>query len=715
MRCQTGLLRARQHYYPNLKKTTDATQYRPITCLTTVWKCLTGIIGDKIATFLNKNQMLATEQQGGVKKSYGTKTQLLINKNILADAVRNKNNLHMLYVDYKKAYDSIPHAWIKESLTVYKISPTIIEFICSSMIKWKVDLALFYEGGCIKVNNVLFKRGIFQGDSLSPLLFIIALNPLSLIINRRCTGYKLGDIRVSHLWYMDDIKGFTNNHKNLCKMANLIEALSGDIGMEFGLPKCKCINLIKGKYAKLGNITLSSGGIIEELEADQCYKYLGIEELSEIRHQEMKEKTSKNMKTKLRKLLDTELNARNLFQAINESVLPLITYTYGIINWTEGELKGQDIQVRKMLNMYRAFELKSDVDRLYLPRDMGGRGLIAIWDSFQASTSRIAHALINTDNEILQQCIAIESKCLFSNITRAKKYEANVTLELPKNFTDKPVMAQARIKATAMKNELTKSRSKAYMAKPQHSAYIRLIGENDADIKLSNAWLKKSFIDPHTESFICGAQEMALITRYHERHILKNREDDLCRMCKQSPETIFHISGACDILAKREYFTRHNSICQYIHFKVLEHYKMDIGANWFKHKPKEVVMGKNVEIIYDQLISTTRPIGANRPDLIIKDMARKKAFIIDISCPVDTNIKKKEMEKLSKYGGLRVELERMWGVKAEIIPIIVGGLGAVTRNLSDYLAKIPGLPDLHMCQKICLLGSKRILMDVLKR
>ena len=208
---------------------------------------------------------------------------------------------------------------------------------------------------------------------------------------------------------------------------------------------------------------------------------------------------------------------------------------------------------------------------------------------------------------------------------------------------------------------------------------------------------------------------MALITRYHERHILKNREDDRCRMCKQSPESIFHILGACDILAKREYFARHNNICQYIHFRILKHYKLDAGANWFKHKPREVVIGKNVEIIYDQLISTTRPIGANRPDLIIKDVARKKAFIIDVSCPVDTNIKKKEMEKLAKYGGLRVELERMWGVKAEIIPIIVGGLGAVTRNLNEYLAKIPGLPDLHMCQKICLLGSKRILMDVLKR
>ena len=149
--------------------------------------------------------------------------------------------------------------------------------------------------------------------------------------------------------------------------------------------------------------------------------------------------------------------------------------------------------------------------------------------------------------------------------------------------------------------------------------------------------------------------------------------------------------------------------------QIKSNYKVETGDNWFRHKPMDVVLKKNIEIIYDQIITTSRPVGANRPDLIIKDVANKKAFIIDISCPVDTNVNKKEMEKLSKYGGLRVELERMWGVKAEIIPVIVGGLGAVTKNLADYLAKIPGIPDLHMCQKICLLGSKRILADVLKR
>ena len=55
------------------------------------------------------------------------------------------------------------------------------------------------------------------------------------------------------------------------------------------------------------------------------------------------------------------------------------------------------------------------------------------------------------------------------------------------------------------------------------------------------------------------------------------------------------------------------------------------------------------------------------------------------------------------------------GYGAEVIPIIMGGLGAVTKNLGDKLAKIPGHPDRFMCQKICLLGSKNILQDVLKR
>ena len=98
----------------------------------------------------------------------------------------------------------------------------------------------------VRVENVTFHRGIFQGDALSPLLFILAINPLSLLINRRCRGYRLKEIHVSHVLYMDDLKSFSSSFESLKKMAHVIERFNTDIGMELGLSKCKVVNLVAG-------------------------------------------------------------------------------------------------------------------------------------------------------------------------------------------------------------------------------------------------------------------------------------------------------------------------------------------------------------------------------------------------------------------------------------------------------------------------------------
>ena len=180
------VVRGRTTLLPKSNKTSDATQYRPITCLGTYWKCLSGILSDKITDHLNQSSILAPEQQGAIKHSYGTKTQLIINKTVVEDAIRRRKDLSMVYIDYAKAYDSVPHQWTLDIMSAYKISPVIINFLSAAMKLWRTDLYLFYEGGCLIVNDVQFKRGIYQGDSLSPLLFIISINPLSLLLNRRC-------------------------------------------------------------------------------------------------------------------------------------------------------------------------------------------------------------------------------------------------------------------------------------------------------------------------------------------------------------------------------------------------------------------------------------------------------------------------------------------------------------------------------------------------
>ena len=70
-------------------------------------------------------------------------------------------------------------------------------------------------------------------------------------------------------------------------------------------------------------------------------------------------------------------------------------------------------------------------------------------------------------------------------------------------------------------------------------------------------------------------------------------------------------------------------------------------------------MDKNFEIIWDMVLTTDRAVGANRPDIVVRDKINKKIPILDISCPSDVNVVAKENEKINKCSGLSVELSKM--------------------------------------------------------
>ena len=79
------------------------------------------------------------------------------------------------------------------------------------MNNWETELT---ESGKI-LGTVNIKRAIFQGDSLSPLLFIVTLIPLSMVLQEVKAGYDLGKRKgfLNHLLFMDDLKLFGKNDK----------------------------------------------------------------------------------------------------------------------------------------------------------------------------------------------------------------------------------------------------------------------------------------------------------------------------------------------------------------------------------------------------------------------------------------------------------------------------------------------------------------------
>ena len=84
-----------------------------------------------------------------------------------------------------------------------------------------------------------------------------------------------------------------------------------------------------------------------------------------IQHSKMKEKIRKECLRRIRSIMKTELEAKNIIIAINTLALPIVTYSFNIINWNLNEIKRLDAKIRKQLTIYRMHHPKADVDRLY--------------------------------------------------------------------------------------------------------------------------------------------------------------------------------------------------------------------------------------------------------------------------------------------------------------------------------------------------------------
>ena len=114
--------------------------YRPITCLPLMWKLLTGIIAEEIYQHLQEKHLLPDEQKGYRRNSRGTKDQLMIDKMVLRNCKRRMTNLCIAWIDYKKAYDLVPHSWIKRCLEFFKISGKVRNLLECTMPQWRVEL-----------------------------------------------------------------------------------------------------------------------------------------------------------------------------------------------------------------------------------------------------------------------------------------------------------------------------------------------------------------------------------------------------------------------------------------------------------------------------------------------------------------------------------------------------------------------------------------------
>ena len=109
--------------------------------------------------------------------------------------------------------------------------------------------------------------------------------------------------------------------------------------MMFGLEKCARICLKRGSVQSKMHVGSTFENDIKGLDPRKVYKYLGIEESFDIQHKNEKEKLKKEYFRRLRLVLSTELSAKNKIQAIGLLAVPVLRYSFGIINWHQENCK----------------------------------------------------------------------------------------------------------------------------------------------------------------------------------------------------------------------------------------------------------------------------------------------------------------------------------------------------------------------------------------
>ena len=175
-----------------------------------------------------------------------------------------------------------------------------------------------------ELGEVEIKQGIFQGDSLSPLVFVLALIPLSLILRKAKAAYEFSDSKekINHLLFMDDLNLYSRSEKRLDSLVQFV--FSVDIGIEFRIEKCTMLVMEKEKIVKSVGIELPDGKVIKSLQEGESYKYLGILEADKFLEKRMKLNDLKEYIKRIRKVLKSKLNGGNLVYRVNTWAVSLL-------------------------------------------------------------------------------------------------------------------------------------------------------------------------------------------------------------------------------------------------------------------------------------------------------------------------------------------------------------------------------------------------------
>ena len=246
--------------------------YRGISLLNLSSKLFTSILNSRLYNWLETNNKICLEQ-AGFRRNFSTTDHIFTLYNMVNNCLygNRRGKLYVVFIDYRKAFDSIKRNKLWEALEEIGVSSKMIKMIQAiySQVKAKVRF------GSTISETINCPLGVKQGCLLSPALFSVLINKVAQkVAQGGRMGYQFinGGKEIFSLLFADDIVLISQTPAGLQNQINNLKKISEELGLEVNLEKTKSMIFRRGGY--IGRTERWHYGR-ENIETVNSYKYLG--------------------------------------------------------------------------------------------------------------------------------------------------------------------------------------------------------------------------------------------------------------------------------------------------------------------------------------------------------------------------------------------------------------------------------------------------------
>lgn len=253
--------------------TNDPNNYRGISLLSCIGKIFTKIINNRLTEWANNNNKFA-ETQAGYRQGKSTIDQIFVLQTLASKCLnKTKGRFYSVFVDFSKAFDSVPHSHLFYSLLNSNLHGRVITLLRDMYSKLQ---------SCVQVGDYSissdFKCGVGtrQGCMVSPILFILYLNELTQLVEEcNCQGMYIDENHpnVNMLLYADDLVIVGDHVGRVQKVLNVLAEFCVRWGLKVNMAKTKAMIFRNGGIINKNEVFYYKG---TKLENVTYYKYLGV-------------------------------------------------------------------------------------------------------------------------------------------------------------------------------------------------------------------------------------------------------------------------------------------------------------------------------------------------------------------------------------------------------------------------------------------------------